>query len=150
MRPQRVISAKQLLSWIGIGLLGIISVSGCSGNAEAVKEQGAVGENLTTVANAYRAATDKNNRPPTSPEELKPFLPPGVDQATLFQSVRDGQPFVILWGTDPRQGMDVKPLVYGYEKEGQGGERFVMTAMGVMQMTDEDFAQANFPAGHQP
>jgi hypothetical protein len=78
-----------LLSWIGIGLLGSISVSGCSGNAEAVKEQGAVGENLTAIANAYRAATDKNNRPPASPEELKPFLPPGVDQATLFQSVRE-------------------------------------------------------------
>jgi len=46
--------------------------------------------------------------------------------------------------------MDLKPLVIGYEKEGSGGDRFVYTAMGVMQMTDEDFEEARFPPGHNP
>ena len=68
----------------------------------------------------------------------------------MFTSVRDGEPFVIIWGTDPRTGMELKPQVIGYEKEGRGGNRFVFTAMGVMQMTDGDFEEANFPPGHKP
>ena len=95
-------------------------------------------------------ATNKNGQPPRGPEDLRQFLPQDQDQDSLFRSVRDDQPFVIIWGTDPRTGMDLKPLVIGYEKEGSGGDRFVYTAMGVMQMTDEDFEEARFPPGHNP
>lgn len=133
-----------------IGLLLIILVSGCGGDSDEVTPEAEVGENLSTIADAYRRATEKNRQPPKGPDELKPFLPQDVDQDTLFRSVRDDEPFVIIWGTDPREGMDIKPLVIGYEKEGKGGDRYVFTAMGVMQMTDDDFAEARFPAGHKP
>jgi hypothetical protein len=46
--------------------------------------------------------------------------------------------------------MDLKPLVIAYEKEGQGGVRFVFTAMGVMTMGPDEFKEANFPQGHKP
>ena len=138
------------VAWIGFVFLAVIPVPGCSGSAERTKAQGEVGENLSTLAKAYLAATEKNGRAPSGPEELKPFLPPNADQEAVFRSARDGQPFEILWGADPRTGMDLKPLVIAYEKDGSGGNRFVYTAMGVMQMADEDFAQANFPAGRKP
>jgi len=136
--------------WRWIGLLLIILVSGCSGDSDEVTPEAEVGENFSTIADAYLLATEKNRQPPKGPEELKPFLPQDVDQDTLFRSVRDGEPFVIIWGTDPHEGMDLNPLVIGYEKEGEGGDRFVFTVVGVMQMTDEEFGEANFPAGHKP
>jgi hypothetical protein len=114
------------------------------------KTAGQVGENLTALANAYRQATEKNKRPPQGPDELKPFLPAGANPDTVLKSVRDDQPFVILWGTDPRTGLDLKPLVIGYEKQGKGGNRMVFTAMGVMTMDEKSFAEANFPKGHKP
>ena len=135
---------------IGLGLLVVIPGLGCSSSVEQTKMQGEVAGTLSTIAKAYLAATQKNGRAPNGPDELKPFLPPDSDQEAMFRSTRDGQPFVILWGADPRTGMDLKPLVIAYEKDGSGGNRFVYTAMGVMQMTDEDFAQANFPAGRKP
>lgn len=152
MKNQEVITRAWLisLSRMWIGLLLSILVSGCSGDSDEVTPEAEVGDNFSTIADAYLRATEENRRPPKGPEELKPFLPQDVDQDSLFQSVRDGEPFVIIWGTDPREGMDLKPLVIGYEKEGKGGDRFVFTAMGVMQMTDDDFEEANFPAGHTP
>ena len=68
----------------------------------------------------------------------------------MFRSARDGQPFVILWGADPQTGMDLKPLVIAYEKNGSGGNRFVYTAMGVMQMTDEELCPGRIPPGQKP
>ncbi len=135
---------------IGLGLLVVIPAPGCSSSVEQTQTQGEVAGSLSTIAKAYLAATQKNGRAPNGPDELKPFLPPDSDQEAMFRSARDGQPFVILWGADPRTGMDLKPLVIAYEKDGSDGNRFVYTAMGVMQMADEDFAQANFPAGRKP
>jgi hypothetical protein len=68
----------------------------------------------------------------------------------LLISPNDGQPLVILWGTDPRPDQDPSPLVIGYEKNGKWGQRFVFHTMGVVQMTSADFARARFPGGHQP
>ena len=140
----------QRLSWIGLGLLALTCGPGCGNSVEETKVKGQVGQNLETLSKAYAAATEKNGRPPSGPDELKPFLPPNAEPDAVFRSARDGQPFVILWGADPRTGMDLKPLVIAYEKDGKGGSRFVYTAMGIMQMTNEDFAQANFPAGRKP
>lgn len=105
---------------------------------------------LIELSNAYRQATEKLNRAPTSAEELQPYLAQGKDVTSLLTSPADGEPYVILWGTDPREGMDLKPLVIGYEKKGLGGTRFVFTAMGVSLMAEKDFQSAKFPAGHKP
>lgn len=129
-----------LLLTAGLGL------AGCQGSKPDVRPANA--EGLKTVSNAYLQATTKLNRAPKSLDELKPYLPSGTDPNGLLTSPNDGEPYVILWGTDPRAGMDLKPLVIGYEKNGKGGSRFVFTAMGVMQMTDADFKEARFPPGH--
>ena len=142
------------LAWIGIGLLVAGVGPGCSGNTSTVStgddSAKQVSQNLNTIATAYRAATEKNKRPPKGPEELKPFLTNVTDQTGLFRSARDGEPFVIIWGTDPRTGLELKPLVIAYEKKGKGGDRFVFSVMGVTQMEAADFAAANFPPGHKP
>lgn len=130
-------------------LFGLLLAAGCEAPV-ADQAAGEVGENLSVLANAYQQATEKNNQPPQSAEDLKPFLPADADPNKLLVSVRDGQPFVIVWGADPRTGMDLKPMVIGYEKNGKGGTRMVYTAMGVMTMADADFAEANFPPGHKP
>ena len=69
---------------------------------------------------------------------------------SLLTSPNDGQPLVVLWGTDPRADQGNSPLVIGYEKQGKGGGRWVFHTMGVVRMTDADFAQARFPKGHTP
>jgi hypothetical protein len=105
---------------------------------------------LSEISVAYLKATTALNRPPKEASELKPYLEAGKEVEQLLTSPNDNKPFVILWGTDPRTGMSLKPLVIGYEKTGLGGVRCVFTAMGVMLMEDADFTQANFPPGHKP
>ncbi len=126
----------------------LILLGGCSGGGGQV--QPADMANIKKIASAYLKATDKLGRPPKEKKELVPYLKDEGDLEALFQSPNDGQPFVIIWGTNPRAGLDVSPGVIAYEKVGRGGKRFVFTAMGVMQMADEDFAKANFPKGHKP
>jgi hypothetical protein len=135
------------VTWL-LGIVFCSGVLGCGSPEGVPKDQGA--NHLDEVARAYIQYTNAKGRPPASAEELKPTLPQEAAAADFFQSSRDGQPFVIIWGTDPRQGMAVKPLVIGYEQQGDDGVRYVFTAMGVMTMDDETFAAANFPAGHQP
>jgi hypothetical protein len=136
--------------WFVLLVVAIPMLSGCARERKIDPVEGQVGESLMIVANAYLQATEKNKRPPKGPEELKPFLPADKPADSLLRSVRDGEPFVILWGTDPREGMDVKPLVIGYEQKGKDGTRMVFTAMGVMTMDEAGFAAARFPPGHKP
>ena len=107
-------------------------------------------EALRTIAAAYGAAIAKRGKPPAGPDDIKPFLPAGVSVDDALRSPRDGQPFVVLWGADPRTGMDAKPLVIAYEPQGKDGRRMVFTAMGVFAMSDAGFREARFPEGHTP
>lgn len=106
--------------------------------------------NIRKIATAYLKATEKTGRPPKNKQDLLPYLQDEADVEGLFKSPNDGEFFVIIWGADPRAGRDVSPTVIAYEKVGKGGKRFVFTAMGVMQMADDDFTKANFPKGHKP
>jgi len=138
-------------AWCIVLLVAALApLSGCRRQKPIDPVEGQVSENLSVIARAYNKAIEKNKKPPASVEDLKPFLPTDKPADSLLKSVRDGEPFVILWGTDPRTGMDVKPLVIAYEKKGQGGKRMVFTAMGVMTMNEAGFAEARFPAGHKP
>ena len=129
--------------------LTLILQSGCSGPVAQPKIED-VQENLSVVAKAYLEAAQKNKKPPMGVADIKPFLPKDADMEKVMRSARDGEPFVIIWGTDPQTGMDVNPLVVGYEKKGKGGKRVVFTVMGVVERTDADFGKANFPPGHKP
>ena len=116
--------------WVLLGLL----LAGCS-PAVRVVDQGEV-DNLRRVAAAYLRAANRKGRPPSGPADLKPFLP-GEDVERLLVSANDGQPYVILWGTDPRPGRGgASPHVIGYEKVSRKGSRLVFLDMGVVSMTD--------------
>ena len=125
---------------------------GCGGPAEEISEQrGKSSDNFRVIETAYRTSLDKTRRVPKNREELAKHLPPGTDAERLFASPRDHKPFVIVWGTDLRTLMtSPRPVIYGYEADGADGNRFVLTTMGVMELTDEDFAAATFPEGHVP
>lgn len=131
------------------GLLLLLSALGCSPSVKNV-DVGDI-EGLRKVAAAYTQAAARTGRPPSKPADLQPFLPKGENLEQLLASSRDGQPYVILWGVDPRPGKGgATPLVIGYEKKGKNGIRFVFLDMGVVSMTDGDFAKANFPQGRKP
>jgi hypothetical protein len=133
--------------------LALALLVGCGDSAE---NQQPVPDNLNKIARAYDQAAQQLKRGPKHRDELKPFLGDAAkDLDGLFRSPIDGQPYVILWDINPRTPNPTasatgKPLVIGYEKEGKNGTRLVFTAMGVMQMNEEQFKSANFPQGHQP
>jgi len=124
---------------------------GCGRKAVVADEaESQAQEALRGVAAAYNAAIARRGKPPAGPDDIKPFLAEGTSLDDALRSPRDGEPFVIVWGADPRKGMDVKPLVIGYEARGKNGRRMVFTAMGVFAMEDAGFKAARFPEGHSP
>lgn len=124
---------------------------GCGRKAVVADEAEArAQEALRGVAAAYNAVIARRGKPPAGPDDIKPFLAEGTSLDDALRSPRDGEPFVIVWGADPRKGMDVKPLVIGYEARGKNGRRMVFTAMGVFAMEDAGFKTARFPEGHSP
>lgn len=142
----RFLSTTPLATFLALAV-ALASLAGCG---DAPRVQKGTGEKLEQFSAAYRAATEKLRRPPANAEELKPFLGNGQSLESVLNSPNDNQPHVVIWGADVRAGMELKPLVIAYEKEGSGGNRFVMTAMGVFLMGPEDFKEANFPSGHKP
>lgn len=141
------------LRHVSLGLFLLFGATlGCGGpTPETTEQRGQSSDNFRIIESAYRAALEKNNRAPKDREELAQHLPPGTDVEQLFNSPRDNKPLVVVWGTDLRALMtSPRPVVFGYEAEGVDGDRFVLTSMGVMELTDEDFAAASFPEGHTP
>src|SRR5258708_3848894 len=132
----------------GACCLALLLIAGCSSRPRVTTAASA--ENIRKLRAAYLAAVTELKRPPTSEDELRPFLAKEGDPATLLRSPNDGEPFVVLYGADPRTGKDLKPLIIAYEKVGSNGRRLVFTAMGVMEMTNQAFQEANFPPGHKP
>jgi len=139
--------ASRFVSFVGLALISLPCWIGCSGGGVTQTQDSGP---LTELGKAYVEATYGLDRAPTSADELKPYLPAGKDVNSLLTSPMDSKPYVIIWGTDPRQGMDLKPLVIGYEQTSSGGTRLVFTAMGVSLMDEKDFKEAKFPAGHTP
>lgn len=128
----------------------LVAAVGCGGpTEETIEQRGASSDNFRVIETAYRAALTESKRAPKNRKELAKHLPEGIDAEQLFISPQDDKPFVVVWGTD-LETTSPEPVVYGYEAEGANGNRFVLTTMGVMEMTDEDFSAAKFPDGHSP
>lgn len=137
--------------WALAAILTACLAAGCGRKIQVTDEtESKSQEALRAVATAYNAALSKRGKPPAGPDDVAPFLPKGMSLDDALRSPQDNQPFVIIWGTDPRKGMDVNPLVIGYEAQGKNGRRMVFTAMGVFSMTDSRFKEARFPEGHTP
>jgi len=130
--------------------LGCLLSNGCGGSKEPepVNVQQTYA-NMRTVGMAYFEFTKKNNRPPKSLDDLKPFAP-GVDLTQVTKS-SDGSDFVIVWGVDFRQyaAPATMPIVI-YEAAPHEGFRFVSDTHNVMTLSEADFKKAMFPPGHSP
>jgi hypothetical protein len=95
---------------------------------------------------AYSDARQKLGRPPRSLEELKARLETyGASEQRLI-SPRDGAPYVIVWGVDMHDLRNLDPpAVIAYEREGADGQRVVLTIMGVVRMTEDEFTRLKLP-----
>jgi hypothetical protein len=111
-------------------------------------------ERLKWIAMAYGDANSKNDKPPTGPEDLKPFLKDHGNPDEILVSPNDNQPFVIVWGKAPAGGpTEYKGLfpVLAYERKGSGGARAVTDIRGrPLTVPAEDFAKLKFVGGHVP
>lgn len=146
-----MINVRFRSSYILVALVSACLVS-CGGgrSKEESKEIESEVNNLNAIQAAYIAHTEKTRRLPQQPEDLTKFFPKDLDATKIFTSTRDGQKYVIGWGTDHRKVSGDKPLVIGYEKKGKNGVRMVWTGFGVMEMSDEEFSKADFANGIKP
>src|SRR5438094_5134245 len=106
------------------------------------------GERLHKIGLAIDDAINGLGRAPRDVEELTPFLRGHGDPDRLLMCPVDGRPYVILWGVDVRAVGG--GTVLAYEQFGSGGVRSVLTAAGVVQMTDVELNEADFPPGYRP
>jgi hypothetical protein len=127
-------------------LLAGAALAGCSAPPGLVVKQQDT-ENLSKIWMAYDQASRQQGAP-QNVEQLKPFLKQHGEPETILNSPRDGLPYVILWGKNTRTvGLKtMPPPLLAYEQQGVDGTRYVLTVMGVMPMSDEEFQTATAKA----
>ena len=142
-------------------------LAGCSSGPKAESTEAVA--DLNAIGMAYGQFTARHGRPPRSAEELKAELAQidGVNPDAVLISEDDGQPYVICWNVNvnrlsaavPPAGADeagaaepvIVSYVLAYEPSGAGGTRYVLFTGGeVLELTEEEFARAEFPPGHKP
>jgi hypothetical protein len=101
-------------------------------------------ENIDSLMRGYQAALEGLGHPPKNEAELKPYLEKIGDPQAILISVRDGAPFEIQWGVDPREPISTDPAnplpaLIAYEKKGADGERYIATGFGVMKLPEAQF-----------
>src|SRR5436190_13991851 len=106
-------------------LLAFLVVAGCS-NAVDVRPTEPTRQRLIALGRAYGQTIGRGKTPATL-ADLEPALKEMGNPDELTKSPRDGQPFVILWGT---KLTEAESKVFMYEKEGRGGTRFVLKTDG--------------------
>jgi hypothetical protein len=139
--------------WKGFALLVTMPIlAGCSsprGDPPLTPTE----ERLYKIGKAYIQATTRLKRAPRNFAEIKANLAGEVSDDWM-RSANDGEPFVVLWGVDYNRlppGRDDPFTVGAYEKNGVGGQRYVLHfPIGVVLLTDEAFRKAIFPPGHKP
>ncbi|GIW82710.1 MAG: hypothetical protein KatS3mg105_4517 [Gemmatales bacterium] len=141
-----------------LALVVAVMMMGC-GPGVKPRERTESEKNLHEIYKAYKQTEMRLNRPPRSLEEIAAAFPEG--QADKFlTSPNDQQPYVIVWGTSTilgpanyaqTQGTAASVPIFAYEKRGNDGKRYVLTIMGRVEvLSDEEFRNAEFPAGHKP
>jgi hypothetical protein len=132
----------------------LAGLTGCRDGTNVVPLSGAE-KNLKNIVLAYHDAHSGLGHAPKDADELKPFLKPFGDPDALLNSPNDGEPFVVVWGTDPTRG---GPTGYqgmwqiiAYEKKGSGGKRAVVDVRGrPLTVPEDDFRALKFAGGHNP
>ena len=123
---------------------GLLFAAGCSRTIPP-KVTADDGKRLGAIAFAYQRAGEQLGRPPQSVADLQPHLKMAGDPAELLRSPRDGQPYVIVWGVDLEAPFERELPVIAYEQRGAGGERMVLNLMGIVPLTDAEFAALALP-----
>jgi hypothetical protein len=143
--------ASLVAGWLCAALA--IAITGCSSTPKSTEDETTT--DLREIAKAYAVTISLHRRPPRSLEEIKKVLGElheakmvGKPEEVLTSS-RDGQPYEIILGAD--LGASRSPEILAYEKQGKDGTRYVLTmTYDVQQLSDAEFAQATFAAGHKP
>jgi hypothetical protein len=136
---------KLLFSGVSIRLAAVLLIGcfiGCSPDPIEVENQGDGYGNLMAIQTAYRQFVEAKKKPPSSEDDLIPF---GL-KADSFISPRDGKPLKIYWGSSLNETNFDHPTVIAHEVDGKDGKRLVLSTVGVMMLTDKEFAIARFPS----
>jgi hypothetical protein len=121
----------------------LLTVTGCAPSVPQPALNPAHTENLTKIERAFDQAFEKLGRAPENADQLKPFLQEYGEPEEILRSPHDGQPYEIIWGVNFRKvRFSMPPPIVAYEKQGVNGKRYVLTVMGVVAMTDKEFAKA--------
>jgi hypothetical protein len=105
---------------------------------------------LQKIGAAYNRAYQAKRKPPTSADDLKPYLKDGG--ADALKSPNDGLPVVIVPGVsmDGTAGEGERSIV-AYEQKGINGKRILVDVRGMVHfVTDTEFATIKFVGGHKP
>ena len=119
--------------WLSIAL---ITLTGCGGEVDK-RTVDPTRQRLIALGQAYGRHLATKGRPPSKLADMEPELKELGNPEELSKSARDGQPFVILWGT---RFTEKEAKIYMHEKEGQGGKRYIlMTDGATLEVPDERF-----------
>lgn len=139
-------STSPLAAVSGLGAV-LAALLGCSKPPPEPEDAAAV--NLRRIAQAFDVAEYKLRRAPRDEGELRRFLGEtgaAVDPDQLLRSPRDGQPYVIRYGS--RLDPDGRNTVLAHEKDGVGGRRYVITlSRDVRLLSEQEFSAAEFAGG---
>ena len=124
-------------------LLATAFMIGCNKQDPVLIEQEGDGyANLMAIESAYRQYLSAKRKPPSSEEDLQPY----GTTAESFVSVRDGKPLKVYWGTSLDETNFDNPTIVVHEVDGKDGKRLVLSTIGVMMLSEEEFAAARFPS----
>lgn len=134
--------------WFAVAMLS--ATSGCSDKPKGPPENKAA-DHLRKIAQSFDLALYKGGAPKNA-EEIKPFLKllsKDEEPDDLLSSPNDNEPYVIMWGVNLERQTDTAAIL-AHEKKGADGKRYVINvARIVSQMSDADFAAANFAKGRR-
>lgn len=117
-------------------LIALVTLTGCGGEVDNRTVDPTRGR-LIALGQAYGRHLATKGKVPTKLADLEPELKELGNPEELSKSARDGQPFVILWGT---RFTEKEAKIYIHEKEGQGGKRYVlMTDNATLEVPDDRF-----------
>ncbi len=140
MKRNKAKPLHHVVVWAAVSFLA----TGCSSKPALQAVGMSETENLSKIERAFDSAREKLGRPPANLEQLKPFLKEFGDADQILRSPRDGEPYVIIYGIDIRRPFEMPPPIWAHEKNGVDGKRYVLTVMGPVSMTDEEFSKAKF------
>ncbi|MCA9185554.1 MAG: hypothetical protein R3E01_18475 [Pirellulaceae bacterium] len=106
---------------------------------------------LSAIVMVYSRACRDKGTPPAATADLMTILAKAGAGEDVLTSTRDGEPFVIIWNLDLLGKYQGSTAPLAYEQNGVDGKRLVVNCRReVSEVSDAEFGQLKFPAGHKP